>query len=263
MPLIHSNQHLKRFKELVSNAKKIDIAVAWATSCDEINVLANSNAKIRAVVGTSGNSTQPSTLRRLVEFAELRIPPHDPGQIFHPKYYVFHGDTTFCWVGSANLSNGGFGRNIELIHEFKLNSRKDQTWFERLWKGLNPDPMPAIKEYEKRYTPQERIPRPASRPRIKNLPKLAEIKSWDHFVKALRQYDQYFRNRNRASDVLGETHSYLHTIYSGREILLRNNWTNLTQRECNILCGRNNQEGIWAALGWVRGGGAYIFNPGT
>ena len=119
MPLIHGNQQIKRFAELVSKAKRIDIAVAWATSCHEVKLLEKSGAKIRAVVGTSGNSTQPTTLRHLAEFAELRIPAYSTGLIFHPKYYVFHGETTICWIGSANLSNHGFGVNVELIHEFK------------------------------------------------------------------------------------------------------------------------------------------------
>ena len=43
-----------------------------------------------------------------------------------------------------------------------------------------------------------------------------------------------------------------------------NDWTNLTQRECRILRGftaQDDDEGIWGLLGWVRAGGAYVFNP--
>ena len=39
MPLIHGNRLLERFVELASEAKRVDIAVAWASSCDAIDAL--------------------------------------------------------------------------------------------------------------------------------------------------------------------------------------------------------------------------------
>ena len=54
MPLICGNRLLERFVELVGEAKRIDIAVAWASSCDAIEALAASDADIRAVVGPRG-----------------------------------------------------------------------------------------------------------------------------------------------------------------------------------------------------------------
>ena len=265
MPLIYGNQHLERFVELVNGARRIDIVVAWASSCDEIEALAASNADIRAVVGTSGNSTNPSTLRRLTEFANLRIPPDDPPRIFHPKYYLFHGEKTVCWVGSANLTKGGFGRNVELIHEFDLTRKEDQEWFECLWADLEVDPWPEILKYEERYTPQQRRPRPAPPREEIDLPALADVDTWKQFVEGLRVYDEYYRyhDDDYGFDVLGETHSWLHTINTGHEIVLLKDWRNLTQRECHILRGYKNDvhEGIWGLLGTVRGGGTYVFNP--
>ena len=219
MPLIYGNQQFERFRELVSEAKRIDIAVAWASSCDEISALAASGADIRAVVGTSENSTNPTTLRRLTEFAELRIPPDNPPQIFHPKYYLFHGETTVCWIGSTNLTRGGFGRNVELIHEFDLTRGEDREWFDCLWKDLDPDPWPAILEYEERYTPPRRTPRPARPREDVNLPSLADIDTWKQFVEGLRLYDEYYLS-HESFDVLGEAHSWRHTINTGHEILL-------------------------------------------
>ena len=160
MPIISGNRLLERFVELVGQAERIDIAVAWVSSCNAIDALAASSADIRAVVGTSGNSTNPSTLRHLNEFVALRIPPNNPPRIFHPKYYCFHGEKTVFWVGSANLTGGGFGRNVELIHEFKLKRKEDPKWFECLWSGLKPDPFPEILEYEGRYKPPKPAPRP-------------------------------------------------------------------------------------------------------
>ena len=266
MPLICGNRQLERFVELVDDARRIDIVVAWASSCDEIKTLAASDADIRAVVGTSGNSTNPSTLRHLTEFANLRIPPNNPPRIFHPKYYLFHGEETVCWVGSANLTKGGFGRNVELIHEFDLTRKEDQEWFECLWADLNPDPWPAILEYEARYTPPQRNRRPAPPREEADLPSLADVDTWEQFVEGLRVYDEYYRYHEDSYgfDVLGETHSWLHTINTGHEIVLLNDWMNLTKRECRILRGftaNNDHEGNWGLLGTVRGGGTYVFNP--
>lgn len=260
MPLIYGNrQHLERFVELVDEASRIDIVVAWASPCDEIEALAASDADIRAVVGTSGNSTNPSTLRHLTEFAQLRIPRNNPSRIFHPKYYLFHGEKTVCWVGSANLTKGGFGRNVELIHEFDLTQREDQEWFECLWADLDPDPWPEILEYEKRYTPPTR--------EESDLPSLTDIVTWDQYVEGLRAYDEYYRyHEDRYGfDVLGESHSWLHTINTGHEIVLLNDWMHLTERECCILRGgckeEDYHEGNWELLGKVSWNGEYVFNP--
>lgn len=264
VPLISGDHQLERFEQLARAATKIDIAVAWASSCYEIDILEASGAKIRAIVGTSGNSTTPTTLHHLIEFADLRIPRSEPRHIFHPKYYLFHGDTTICWIGSANLSKGGFGRNVELIHEFKLTRKQDREWFEDLWKELDPDPMPAIVEYEGRYKPPPSTPAPTPRRKSTDLPALAEVNTWGEFVEGLKSYDDYYRSQDFGFDVLGETHSWLHMISSGHEVISRVNWNNLTMRECCILRGidrKHDEEGVWGHLGWVRGGGSYVFNP--
>ena len=266
MPLITGSKLLERFVELAGEAERIDIAVAWASSCDAIGALAASGADIRAVVGVSGNSTNPTTLRRLTQFAELRIAPNNPPRIFHPKYYCFHGEKTICWVGSANLTAGGFGGNIELVHEFKLKKEGDREWFERLWTSLEGDPWPAIQEYEARYKPPKRGPKPAASYEDDDLPSLADIITWRDFVEGLRAYDESYRYHEYSFDVLGETHSWVHTIRSGHEIILLNDWTNLTQRECRILRGltaQDDDEGIWGLLGTVGFQANYALNNNT
>ena len=265
MPLIKGNLLPQRFAELASQAERIDVAVAWARPCDAIRALAASGADIRAVVGISENFTNPSTLRHLTEFAALRIVPNKPPRIFHPKYYCFHSERTICWVGSANLTGGGFGGNVELVHEFDVECEKDRNWFECLWETLDPNPMPAILEYEESYKPPKRTPRPQyGAGADPELPSLADIETWNDFVEGLRAYDTYYRHHEYNFDVLGEPYSWLHTINTGHEIVLLNDWANLTQRECRILRGftaQDDDEGIWELLGWVRGGGAYVFNP--
>lgn len=255
MPLIDRYLLLQRFTERAKQAKQIDIAVAWASSCDAVEALAASNAGIRIVVGISGNITHPSTLRRLAEFSKLRIAPDEPPRIFHPKYYCFYGKRTICWVGSANLTNGGFGGNAELVHEFNVNSDEYRNWFECLWETLEPDPMPAISEYESKYKPTKakRSPQPKVPVAKRDLPSLADIETWTDFVEGLRAYNSYYQNHDKHHfDVLGETHSWLHTIWTGRDVVRRYDWANLTPRECYILRGftaKDDTEGVWGLLG--------------
>ena len=120
MRIISSDQLLPRFTELVGQARQVDIAVAWAKRCPAVDVLAEGAAagtRIRIALGLSMNGTTPDALERLSEFAELRIPSPRSG-IFHPKYYSFRGPHgAICWVGSSNLTAGGFGGNVELVCE--------------------------------------------------------------------------------------------------------------------------------------------------
>lgn len=269
MPLRTADRLPRRFAKLVSRAERIDVAVAWARPCEAVEVLARSSVKIRIAVGISQHFTDPSTLKRLVDIenVELRIVPDETARIFHPKYYCFHGEKTICWVGSANLTGGGFGGNVELVHEFELKRREDRNWFECLWGSLEQDPWPTIQEYEKRYTPPRRPPRPTIPQKPVDRPSLAlaEIETWDQFVEGLRAYDAYYQQQDEHDfDVLGETHSWLHTIRTGHDRVLLNDWANLTTRECHILRGsytKDGGEGNWELLGPVRGVGAYVFNP--
>ena len=264
MPLITGNHLLQRFAELAGKAKRIDVAVAWARSCDAIEALAASDADIRIVVGISKNFTNPTTLRRLADFANLRIVPDEPPRIFHPKYYCFYGKRSVCWVGSANLTGGGFGGNDELVHEFDIKNDDDRNWFERLWNTLDPDPIPAILEYESSYTPPKRSPKPrVPDASWDDLPKLTDIVTWRDFVEGLRAYNSYYWGYEDRFDVLGETHSWRHTVMTGRDVARLNDWTNLTQRECCILRGftaQDDDEGIWELLGTLRSQAAFVLN---
>ena len=272
MPLIYGSLLLQRLREHLMQATHVDIAVAWAKPCDavdELEISAKNNTKIRIAVGLSYNSTNPTTLDRLKEFADLRIGTSPSNGIFHPKYYCFRTpERTICWVGSANLTNGGFRSNAELVHEFEVKNKKDLKWFEFFWKNLEPDPTEAITNYKENYTPPSRPPRP--KPREINtdpeLPTLADIKTWADFVSGLQVLNDYCHYHESPWDILGETHSYLHTIKVGREVVRLSNWTNLTQRECHILRGekRGNakKEGNWGLLGTLpMGGTPYVFNP--
>ena len=258
MPLIERNHLLQRLGECLAEATHVDIAVAWATPCDALEALAERARRgtaIRIAVGVSGNVTIPTTLRRLQCFADLRIAPSSlqPG-IFHPKYFRFRGpDRTICWIGSANLTRGGFGENYELIHEFDDSAGEGQHWFESLWNTLDPDPDTAIGKYEAGYQPPQRDPRPPLQGGIPDPVPLAERSTWDDFVEQLRALDDYWNRRSEGRwNVLGDTHSWLHTIATGREVVRLPDWANLTQRECYILRGFGQEEGGWGLLGTLK-----------
>lgn len=276
MPLIDGSRLLRRLRKHLKKATHVDIAVAWAKPCNavgELEISAKNNTKIRIAVGLSYNSTDPTTLDRLKEFADLRIGTSlsngiFPNGIFHPKYYCFRTPKRIiCWVGSANLTNGGFRSNAELVHEFEVKNDEDLKWFELLWKNLEPDPTEAITNYKENYTPPSRPSRqkPRKVSTKPELPPLADIKTWDDFVSGLKALNDHC-HYHEPWDILGETHSYLHTIKVGREVVRLRNWANLTRRECHILRGeeRGNakEEGNWGLLGTLpMGGTPYVFNP--
>ena len=275
MRLIDRKNLLKEFSQRLTEAKQVDIAVAWACPCDALEALADSagnGTSIRIAVGTSGNITNPTTLRRLQDFANLRIASSTmPHGIFHPKYYCFRGPgRTVCWIGSANLTRGGFGENDELVHEFDDSTKEGRRWFKTLWGRLEPDPGPEIDEYEIGWQPPQRGPRPKRDlrpPPQGDMPDrvlLANGSTWNAFVEQLRELDDYWYEKSKGSwNVLGDTHSWLHTISIGREVVRLPNWANLTQRECYILRGFNQEEGAWGLLGTLGGAGQVttVFNP--
>ena len=271
MPLIDGSLLLQRFRKHLKKATHVDIAVAWSGPCDAVDELEISakNTNIRIAVGLSYNSTNPTTLDRLKEFADLRIGTSSSNGIFHPKYYCFRTPKrTICWVGSTNLTNGGFRSNAELVHEFEVKNKEDLKWFELLWENLKPDPTEAITNYKENYTPPSRPPRPKPRKADTKpeLPSLVDIKTWADFVSGLKALNDHCHHHEYPWDILGETHSYLHTIKAGREVVRLRNWTNLTRRECYILRGDErgnaNEEGSWGLLGTLpMGATPYVFNP--
>ena len=270
MSLIEGNQLLQRFSERLANAIQVDIAVAWANSCDALEALhkrVGEGTKMRIAVGVSGNVTGPTTLRRLQKqkSVDLRIASSPQYGIFHPKYFCFHDPgRTICWVGSSNLTRRGFGVNNELVHEFDDSAGEGRHWFDSLWDTLDPNPGPAIDDYEKRWKPRKFVPGPPTSDGTPELVPLSDQSTWDDFVEGLLNCEKNFRSQRRYT-VLGATNSYLHTISTGREVARLPDWGNLTQRECYILRGfeREEEEGTWGLLGTLGGAGrvASVFNP--
>ncbi len=232
MSFVDQSQLEKRFAELANAADQIDIAVAWVRPCKELDLLLKNRATVRIAAGISKNWTDPIALRSLVtcEHVNLRIVPDNSFGVFHPKYYCFRGQSTIQWIGSANLTRGGFGRNSELVHEFAIDSEGNNMWFEDLWSGLDTDPWPALEDYESIYIPPSRSPsKPVKKISETDLPSLIDIHSWNDFVDGLRAYDTYYRKSDLRVDVFGETHSWLHTIASRHHVIQREDWSLLSE----------------------------------
>lgn len=263
MPLVESDRLLDRFTKLLGKSTHVDIAVAWVGPGLAAESLLQSLERVEAriVVGLSGNATEPATLRRLMAEGNvaLRVAPAPPGGLFHPKFYRFgSASRAVCWVGSANFTRGGFGGNAELVHEFGDGKGVGADWFEELWCQLEGDPESAISDYEKRYVP----PRPGgwsggSPIDQRDLQRLEDVETWDEFVAALRELDEFFRQSQFGWDIFGETHSYLHTICVGREVAQRKHWKVWSRRDRDILMGLNlaDSGGAWGLLGSMRGAG--------
>ena len=264
MPLIGSDDLLGRFNQLLETSTHVDIAVAWAGPGLAVETLLGhvNDTEVRVVVGLSGNSTEPATLRRLMaeDNVALRVAPAPSGGVFHPKFYRFCGaKRSVCWVGSANFTRGGFGGNAELVHEFEDGNDIAGDWFEELWEQLEADPEPAISDYEERYRPPKPGGWKGGRPiRRRDLPRLQDVETWAEFVAGLRVLDDYCHRRQFGWDVLGETYSYLHTIGVGGEVARRGNWENWSRRDRDILLGLEprGSGGTWGLLGSMRGAGA-------
>lgn len=149
-----------RFQDNLKYADQVNIAVAWATSGTALDLLEtwekDHPKRIRAIVGIYGNATEPEALERLAKIGELRL-VEGSSALFHPKVYIFQGQSLIAWVGSANLTKGGFQYNEETIFETK-QGQNILTWFEERWKECNELQPGDINNYHLRW--EQKKPQP-------------------------------------------------------------------------------------------------------
>jgi hypothetical protein len=200
-----------------------------------------------------------------------------PGGIFHPKVFLFHrADSSTAWIGSANLTDGGFIRNVEVVWEVSPADAVS-AWFDNLWDGLSADSETTIAQYEKTWTrppfdpqlsggglPKETYKRPIDRPTLKN----GFPSNWAEYLEALNHADRFWRKRSEKGghySVLGETFSWMHTIKTVELIARRSSWVDFADRERWALLGMAEDDGTWGLLGSMRGAGAakQIFRGNT
>lgn len=146
---------LSRFKERLKGATRIRIATAWATPGIHLDMLRTAvqgnGLKVRAIVGTHNNATDPAALERLKKLGKLRLAENEA--LFHHKVYIFEfrSGKPVAWVGSANFTQRGFGGgNMETVYETK-DVEPFENWFKQQWSHLEPATEEAINEYRKRH----------------------------------------------------------------------------------------------------------------
>ena len=271
MAVITSGELLDRLEERLRDCDEADVAVAWATHCPAVEKLrefCERRGELRIIVGIDGSVTDPTTLLDLREFSKLRVGVARPPAtgLFHPKYYCFRGATCrTVWIGSANLTGGGFGGNEELVLE-GAGDEESMLWFEALWASLPSNPDAAITAYARSWEPApagqgQRRRRGRSRNDARPIaPRLDAGWSWDDFVAHLRARDEAmlavaWEARSGKPEepwsVFGEHKSWMHTIRVGRAIARLQSWRNLKPWQKAVLVGQSP----WGALGTLKGAG--------
>ena len=98
---------------------------------------------------------------------------------------------------------------------------------------------------------------------------LGDQATWGDFVEGLRSRDDYCRfhgiktRRGINWGVLGEPHSYHHTIARGRAVAHVEDWVHLKPDECDILTGKDTDDGTWGLLGTFFFTTRSVFADGT
>ena len=184
MLITHKNIRC-RFSKNLEWATRVDLAVAWVTENKGLRALherAPSLDEIRAVVGFSGthnNITEPAALKTLSAMGQLRRTAVK-SPLFHPKVYIFRGaDRSVAWIGSANFTDGGFGKNEEMLLETS-DTEDVESWFGRLWGQCYPLDECAINCYQAH---RRKNPLPAESeswvpPDPPHSPPVPEFKGW-------------------------------------------------------------------------------------
>ncbi|QDM28417.1 NgoFVII family restriction endonuclease [Tardiphaga sp. vice304] len=260
--LFESDNLLPELSKVLLQAQRVEIAVAWVNNCSALEQLcefAERAGKLKVIVGIWGNATHPAALRKLQRAAELRIVT-GTNSLFHPKLYLFH-KATECegWIGSANLTNGGFELNEELV--MKFTDKGDAAgWFSKLWNSLENSEGQAtiIDEYENGWKPP--APPPLSKKAyhkafpFSGLYDLAGgITSWSSFESAIDEADEYWGNHwDIEHPVTGEVGSWCHTISQGHAVIVQQSWDDLSKTERHLLLGRGDYHGL---LGSMKGAG--------
>ncbi len=136
--------------------------------------------------------TPPQVLRQLLEWnhqGKVKFKIYTAkGIFFHPKVYILrHGTSYAAYVGSGNLTNGGWKNNVELFWEVEKNGDCESLikWFNvHMELSILPDEA-FIKKYE------ERIFRPIEQTNKDHMDRLDDFKGAYDI-----DYDFYFRKED-------------------------------------------------------------------
>lgn len=117
-----------KLNKLFQQHEHVAFAVAWASSgSDTFSAISSDRKKIyKAVIGTHFYQTHPDVLDEFVGFKKCHFVLQPQG-VFHPKVYLFWSKSSWdLLIGSANLTNGAFTKNAELLLHVS-NKDADET----------------------------------------------------------------------------------------------------------------------------------------
>lgn len=259
--LLTQENLIDRLHKLAMEAEAIDLATAWSSPGEAQRAVLNSPGKLRAIVGIAGCATHPSVLRDFHKAGHLRIPIQAP--LFHAKMILFHkvGRTT-AWIGSANLTRGGYETNREIMLEYEDDGAA-LNWFNSIWETLDQDPSAQIDRYESGWTPGRLFIDPAvtsEHDREMQLSSydtlLSSLDDWKSFVRAIRIANEYWKANSHWS-VDGEFVSWLNTVKLGHSIMSRNDFSDISYLDYRVLMGiqLKHEESGYGLLGSMIGAG--------
>ncbi len=262
--LITRENILHRFSQNLVWATEIDLATAWTTPNPGLYALQRRrprDLRVRAVVGLADTISDPKALRKLAKLGHLRTPPTiEESRRFHPKVYIFRGiNKSIAWIGSANFTDSGLGRNEEILLEVE-DTVAAERWFDRLWERCDLLDESSINCYENWRNLNSSRPMivPWSRVTIDLLPPiqlLKKVDSWKSYIVALEQCDCWWqrwssRHAKQQWSVLGDTCSWSKTIQNLHG-LIQKNWHLLSEDDQSQLLGL--KKNCSALLGTMRG----------
>jgi len=166
---MHDN-HFDILNRIITEANEILIAVAFLkdTGYNQIklaleNALQN-GAQIKIIAGGNFGLTEPKALQNLRGLfvntnSEIRLAKYTrDANVFHPKMYLVRfKDSCKLLIGSANITSGGFEKNIETSVYCECTSQEDDIWvssknyFNILFNESNTLTDGLLAEYEEYY----------------------------------------------------------------------------------------------------------------
>jgi HKD family nuclease len=278
MALLTKGTLLDSLDRRLACASSVDLAVAWVTkgpALDRLIDFAKSRRPedVRAIVGTWSHITDPDELERLDRHCRLRIMSGEFSH-FHPKYYRFNNGTgAHVWIGSANLTVGGFLENTELVYETE-GSAADKAWFDAMFAERTAGNDLLIAEYRARLKRNGAnggnaygrghcdVENRAAGRRIDLL--RSRSLCWAGYVQALRQCDGMLRaeaKRDAKSpfSIYSLPVGYLATIAEGGAALHQADWHRFSRRGRQAILGLIDDKGddlghlgSLQAAGWAK-----------
>lgn len=139
----------KRFRCIVAYAKSGPLNRLFA----DFQTWRTAGGKSEAIFGIDQKGTSREALELALHLFDEVYVTQEPGITFHPKIYLWTGDTASrAFVGSNNLTVGGTETNFESALQLDLEAASDKSTireFEDAWSELLPHKCPATRKLDK------------------------------------------------------------------------------------------------------------------